>query len=427
MSTLLYRLRKLHPQLFAFDKPCAHWDFSERLRQQPIEFFYRLMQHRSDLELEYSVLQVRIAQYCGQSIDRSILQSQLEAALVYAELLDTVSYFANQPQASRRFQQEQALYRRYLRKFGVLFYFAEKDGIGYHLFSISEQVRALTARTNWPRLMVVRTKRVLDTLVPLAKNMENFKRLVFYIDFVANPIFAYLAWCFYVPRLAINLFNLLKNTWDDRHPELCWQRKLSYEWSKLWFELCNDSVWMVVGLINCFVLIGALAPAAIYVTVTLYIFDVILSGIRATTELYRLHALSESYQTLLLDSEEHEPCELLQFKPYIDQQIAYEKARMWLSVGSTSALFFGMCFSLPVLALSPIIPVMGACFIVATCLVTHYLSGCIEAIKPQAPLPINEALKQVGFFTNEHWNYSNSVPQLGLLAAGTEAATPICS
>ena len=401
MSTLLSRLYQLQTEL---PEPIDsnHWNFSDKIAQQSADFFRPLLQNLKDLQLEYDSLRVQISRCSAQDYSSGALKSQLTAALVYAELLDIFSDFSNYPHARGRLQRDQDLYRNALIHLGICFALPAKDFIDYSDFSISEQIRGYTASTNWPRLMLVRMKRVLNTLVPLAKNMQHFTRLVYCIDVVANPIFSYLAWCFYVPRLAVNSFNLLKNTLDGSNTKLLWHQRLSLEWDKLWFELCNDSVWLLVGLVNCFVLTGALAPAAIYLTVSLYIFDILLAGIRAYVEFSRLNRLSADYKNLLSQHcSEKKPDELREFSVYIEQQIAYERAKIWLSLGTTSALFFGMCFALPMVAISPLIPLFGASFIVVTCVLNYYLAGKIEAMKPKAALPISKALQQEGLFAKK--------------------------
>jgi len=149
----------------------------------------------------------------------------------------------------------------------------------------------------------------------------------------------------------------------------------------------NDAVWMAVGLINCFVLVGALAPAAIYLTVSLYIFDVVLAGIRAYIEFDRFHTIRNDYETMMFEEDNKAAQEELKvYRTFLDEHIHYEKQRLYLSVATTSALFLGMCLSLPVVAVSPIIPLIGACFIVATCIITYSIGKNIEAAKPTSTL-----------------------------------------
>ena len=93
-----------------------------------------------------------------------------------------------------------------------------------------------------------------------------------------------------------------------------------------------------------------------------------------------------------------EQSELCEYKSLLDQHIKYEKARLWLSVGTTSALFFGMCFALPVFAINPFIPAFGASFIVLTCLLGFYTAKKIEPMQPKAELPKNRELSRSGFF-----------------------------
>ena len=416
MIKLLYRLKQIQPEISKLLKDGSSVGiFSQNLHQQSVEFYHPLLPHWRDIHLEYDLLRVQLAHKFDQLLQTQknlnltqpqpdlIFKQALIAALVYAEILERMNLLMNNPQEIWRLQQDQTLYRKCLRVYGIPFYYPARDFFDRQNPSLSDQIRQVTASTNWPRLMLVRIKRVLDTLVPLVKNAESFRRMVYVIDTLLNPIFAYLAWIFYVPRLATNVFNTMKNTitrssMDQFQQMLNWQRRLLVQWQKLWFELCNDSIWMTVGLINCFVLTGALAPAAIYLTVFLYIFDIILAGIRAFIEINRFKKLSGDYEQMIVSESVFEQSELCEYKSLLDQHIKYEKARLWLSVGTTSALFFGMCFALPVFAINPFIPAFGASFIVLTCLLGFYTAKKIEPMQPKAELPKNRELSRSGFF-----------------------------
>lgn len=395
MTKLSHRLQTIEPKLPALlDKQQSTWTFSKALSTQPPAFYDTLTRHSQTLNLEYDVLKVQLNQsLTDKEPNIPLLKRQLMAALAYSEVLEHANWLTHDHYAQKGLNCEQAIYHFYLRKMGIHFFYSKDAIVHAYEHSLSDNVRGTTALTNWPRLMVVRIKRILDTMVPLMKSMPSFCWMVDVIDAVANPIFAYLSWLFYAPRLCINTFNILKNTIPspfmyDHQKQLPWTTRLSVQWQKLWFEWMNDAVWMTVGLVNCFVLVGALAPAAIYLTVSLYIFDVLLAAVRAHIEINRFHTIRKDYETMMFAEDNHTRAqeELRVYRAFLDEHIHYEKQRLYLSVATTSALFIGMCFALPMLAISPIIPLIGACFVVATCITTYWIGKNIERAKPTSTL-----------------------------------------
>ncbi len=357
MIKLLYRLKKIQPEISKlFDIDSSVWSFSQNLHQQPVEFYHPLIQHWRDIHLEYDLVRIQLAHKFDRLLHTEkthnlmqppldpLFKQQLIAALVYAEILEGMNLLMNNPQQRQRHNGSRC-WDCLHDSCGIIFYYLNQKFFGSKYYSVSDQICQATADTNWPRLMLVRIKRLLDTLVPVVKNAESFRRMVYLIDAFFNPIFSYLAWMFYLPRLTTNTFNTMKNVIE--HPfmnnfqrMLAWWRRLLVQWQKLWFELCNDSIWMTVGLINCFVLTGALAPAAIYLTVFLYIFDVILAGIRAFIEINRFKKLSDDYEQMIVSESVFEQSELCEYKSFLDQHIQYEKARLWTECPNHQCIVF---------------------------------------------------------------------------------------
>lgn len=327
------------------------------------------------------------------------LEAHLVNALALANLFHVINiHYLNSPHECRRFEEEEVIFRRLLYEFGYRFKLIknldlqENDALERKQPdpSITKWFRQLTASSNWPRLQIVRVKRVLDALVPILKNLPNFVSTIQFIDMVANPIFAYLAWAFYLPRLSLNIFIFLKNVLP--HPWMCSRRqqlgfylRFKSEFLDKWFELGNDSVWFAVGLINCFVLVGSLSPWAIYLTVSLYAFDVILAAIRAYVELNALYNLKN--QLIELSNDLPHSQKLDDYLNELDQNIHYESQRLGLSLVSTLGLFAGMLFAFPAFAGNPVIPLIGAVFIVVWCVSTLVAGKYIDSNKSTMPLP----------------------------------------
>jgi uncharacterized membrane protein len=262
--------------------------------------------------------------------------------------------------------------------------------------SITRKIRETTSKTNWPRLFAVRVKRVFDAISPLVKTASAYQDLIYIVDTIANPIIRYLAWIFYVPRLLINLFLLFKHLipgpWmSDEEKNLQFLTRFYAQWSRRWFELCNDLVWLSVGLINCFWLTGVLAPAGMYLTVALYSFDVILSTIRLLVELSKFNSLLRDCSSKIkefedlneLNANQREELERLRsYQTQLIEHVSYEKRRLLLSLATAASLFAAMLLAMPVFASTPVIPLIGAFLVVAICVVNLILTKCLESKNP---------------------------------------------
>src|SRR5690606_30350628 len=128
----------------------------------------------------------------------------------------------------------------------------------------------------------------------IVSHSSQYRALMQFIGAWANTPISMLAWLFYVPRSADNLLmmgkHLIPGFWmKQAERDLGFSLRLRAQIRRRWFELGNDLAWMVVVFINCFILTGVvLGPFAIYLSIALFAFDVILSSIRAYVELKRL-------------------------------------------------------------------------------------------------------------------------------------------
>lgn len=406
--TLLQSLQPNTPQLCKDDRP-DYWCFKSKLldnlkpNRDGVDFFRPFIYNYDHLLIIYalncSLIAKRIQSSKSLNKEDLILEELLKNALTLANLLHVINtqYF-HSPQECRRLEKEEFILRRLLRIYGYKFELilnfdlAENNDEAKEADqkSISQWVRENTSTVNWPRLLIVRMKRVFDTLVPILKNLPNFVNAIYLIDEIANPIFAYLAWVFYVPRFTFNLFVLLKNViphpWMSvRQQQLGTLLRFKSEFRDKWFELGNDGVWLTVGLINCFVLVGALATWSMYLTITLYAFDVALAAIRSNIELNRLHELKAQLIDLSIDSPHSD--QLREYLDELNRNIHYESQRLGLSFATTIGLFVGMLFAIPAFSSIPAIPLLGACYIVTLCIGTFAVGNYIKKTNPAKPLP----------------------------------------
>lgn len=406
MTAVLQRLQSLIgdtlTEYIEEDSQRATWQFSKELSKKNSEFFDPLVLAHPVLNLEYSVHCTRLAhsftrkksittEFTEQ--EKAALTEQLIAALVMAELLTHIyCYYLYVPREVLRLQSEQEVYRTLLRMRGYKFEKQQKTYAFEATSSFTQKVRGTTAMLNWPRLFTVRIRRVLTTLVPVLKDLESYSRLVTFVDQFTGPALNYFTCIYYGPRLLVNIFLLLKHLipgfWmDQAEKNLYWYTRLQAQLQRRWFELANDTVWLTASLLSCFLLTGPLAGVGMYLTISLFFFDVIMASIRAYIEIKRLKKLQDEYLDLARTMREQEIApeilaELEEYQQYLEERISVEKQRVLLSVFTTSALFLAMCFALPVLASNPYIPFIGAILVVLITLTAYLLGKWLEKKKP---------------------------------------------
>lgn len=293
--------------------------------------------------------------------------------------------------------------------------------------SLSTQIRERTGNYNWYRLFALRLKRFFEALAPVTKAINGYHGFEDFVNGIdkLNPILSYVAWLYYVPRLFTNLLLLFKHTiptpWmsDEERALKCWTR-LQAEWSKRWFEILNDAVWLVVGVLNCFWLA---TPQGMMLTVGLYLFDVgmalvnyykqvkkydhLIADVMAQQKL--INAKKEGLQQDVLQAinvAEHQGKieeiinELSTLQCYLDslnQWKAYEEKRLQQSIFVTVGLSIGMGISaVPIIVMMVgaslsgpwglVIPLLAAIMVLTVCIAQYITSKQIEKQKPDTDI-----------------------------------------
>ncbi|MCL9684441.1 hypothetical protein [Legionella maioricensis] len=384
-----------------------NWTFDARVKRLGPDFYSKVVSMHPVLNMEYSILcnQLRHHFSFPGQINKEQIIDQLTAALMFAELLEHLHlHYLIVPREVARLRRHQEVYRGLLREMGG-YIFTPQPQVSIQVgLSLSQQVRENTALINWFRLLFTRSKRVLNFLDLVGTGSETYRNLIGLLDKYTNPILAYVAWCFFIPRFATNLFLLVKHTipwpWmDDKEKDLGWWTRLEAQVKRRWFELANDSVWITVGLLNCFVLIGALAPLSIYVTLFAFAFDIANTSLRAYIELNRLYKLQQEYSALLQKEENPEKRRAIQdHQNFITHRIEFEKLRLGLSVATTTAVFIAMCFALPMFAVNPVIPFIGALLLIAIWVASYTLTLRLEQYRPNDAVERPSNVATLGFF-----------------------------
>ncbi|STX50134.1 Uncharacterised protein [Legionella busanensis] len=390
MTAVMRHLQKIIPMSPLKDKQL--WQFSEQLNHKKIEFFLPLIKQHNLLNLEYNVLCTQLVHnYTRKNYDPEQLKAELITALMMAELLAYLyQHYLVVPREVMRLQKEQEVYRHLLIDAGIKF-------PSTNLFNIepshnfTQKIRGKIAQVNWLRLFLVRSKRVLNTCVPLAKDLEKFCLFVATVDKYANPVVAYLGWVFFIPRLSTNLFLLFKHLipgfWmDEKEKSIGWTTRFHAQLQRRWPEIGNDIAWMTGGILNCFILLGPLAPFSVYVNVGLFGYDVLLASIRAMLEIKHLHALKEEYNNLansLKDQgDNQELVEIYEYQQHLDAQLNYEYKRLLFGVCNTTALLLAASITIPIFVASPIVPFISALLLVSITVAGYLIWQNIEKKRP---------------------------------------------
>ncbi|QBR82909.1 hypothetical protein E3983_00155 [Legionella israelensis] len=378
--------------------------FCQWEEQQTPLFYRRLVDQNHVISLEYSVLKSQLTSELKSAVNKESIAHQLMFVFILAQLLEYINYFyLKTPKEVRRFRQDQDCYLSWLKKWDYGWEEPEKKKkLKGGKLAVSSKIRELTSTVNWPRLLLIRIKRVLDVLTTVIESNKAFTRFVFIMDKFSNPVLPYLAWAFYVPRLMTNLFLCFKHVFpgfwmSEEEKSLGWAFRLKTQLKRRWFELANDSVWLTIGVINCFILVGALAPVAAYLTVALYTFDVLLAGIRAYIEMSRLKHLKSQYAEIIKATASEDQHEIKAYQASLNARIKYERLRLGLSVATTSSLLLTMCLTLPFFAaINPVIPLIGVILVVAVSIVSYALGKYFERYKPDDKISAFKKSKEVG-------------------------------
>lgn len=262
----------------------------------------------------------------------------------------------------------------------------------------SQNIRTTHVLLNWMRLLIVRCKRLLGTLRPIAASIPfpEYTPAMDNLDRFSNPIFSYLSWAFFAPRLAVNVFLVLKHLiphygMSEQEKSLGWSLRAQSSFKRRWFELGNDSVWLASGALNCFLLLGSLLPVATYLTAALYVYDVILAALRAYIELRRLTQLKQGY----LAQENVPPPALMK---QLEQRYLYERRRLFINLGTAIGLSMAIGLTLPFLIMVPYLPLIAAALLVVLTIGSYIASKLNDRTKPSTQLgPSN----RYGFFNTD--------------------------
>lgn len=361
------------------------WILKPDIIQKDPHFFSKLVENHNLLSVEYSVYCAQLVRDLHSGKTQAELNRQLIRVLIMAQLLEHIyRYYLNVHRELATLHREQNIYRALL---GLPDQQSEDDtpAGGY-----IKTVREITIATNWFRLLALRLRRLFITVSPLLDKYEHYGRVINIIDKYALPALLHISWLFFAPRLVSNLFLLMKHlipgSWmSEQEKSLSWSVRFRGQIQRRWFEFGNDGPWVAFGIVNCFVLTGALAmPVGIYVGFAMQVYDAALAIIRAYVELGRLSKLKERYNKLSNEpSSFAEKKQLASFLENLEKRMAYEKKRLYVQVINTTAIALAGSLALSLFAFNPMLAVIGAALSVLTTFTIYIAVKWIEGQKPE--------------------------------------------
>lgn len=395
------------------EQQLLNWTFDASLKKLGPDFYRKIIPLHPVLNMEYSVLcnQLRHNFSNPQQISQDQIIEQLITALMLAELLEHIHlYYLIVPREVERLRRQQELYRGLLAEMAGYSFTTKATNIEAVQvgLSLSQQIRNNTALTNWFRLLFTRSKRFLNFLDLVGTGSDGFRNFVSIMDKYCNPVLAYVAWCFFIPRFSVNLFlmvqHIIPGFWmDEEEKSLGFYVRLVAQIQRRWFELVNDSVWITIGILNCFILTGAaLAPVSVYLTLVAFVIDVAAASFRAYIELNRLYTIQEEYTDLFQQEENPGNQKAIEdYQNFITQRIKFEQLRLGLSVCATTSIFIVMCLAIPPFAVNPIIPLIGAILLLVIWVASFTLTRTIEQYRPNDTVEMPSKLTKIGFFAKK--------------------------
>lgn len=396
MVAVIERLKSNTPS-HALPEPCQgrRWSFFQNLPTNDRHLFSYYVKNHALLSLEYSVHRSQLAADL-QAKNKVSLIPQIEAALIMAEILECVyEKFLIVPREVARLRSEQLVYRQWLQILGPQgtppqeYQFSRDLGTLSVAQTTNKTIREQTLPANLYRHMVGRTRRFVMIMAPVIFGPEAFKPWLTQCDYYMLPVLNYASWIFFFPRTAVNLVLMSKHIipggWmSDTEKSLSIGTRFRAQMERRWLELGNDLAAVAVNMTNCFVLVGALTPWALYLTTVSLAYDVLLAGIRSYIEISRLKDIERTYEQMLAKDNSEQ---ISGYLAHLRVRIQFEELRLYSSVWINLSLLVAMVLTLPVYGFPPLMPVIGAALAVMTTIAWFASIGWVNQSKPSDKVP----------------------------------------
>jgi hypothetical protein len=376
------------------------WSFDASNLAGTADFYNKVLPYHPILNMEYSLL---CAQLChdfsnlNEDDDKEQILGRLFTALLYNELLEQVHlHYLDVPREVLRLREQKKLYRKLLLAAGYAFTSTpgEEQEVQFN-GSWSRWVSDTTAQTNTYRLLVNRINRLITLSNTVIRYAQPFNRAAGSVAQLSTPFLSYFNLVFHAPRLFVNLGLMAKHmvpgVWMSKEEQsIALSTRFVCQVQRRWFELGNDAVWTTISAINIFLLCGAMASGAVYLSFAGFAFDMLNAIIRISIVLNRLYTLKNEYTKKL--EQEQDPARKKFIETHvasINKRIEFEQARLGIHVAGTSLVCAAMIFALPVLAVNPVLILASALFLFFLWGITFELTRQLDMRRP------NDVIEQV--------------------------------
>lgn len=253
------------------------------------------------------------------------------------------------------------------RKYGLDLFSPNPDEIlpNTYLASLSEWHNNL----NPSRFFVLRSWRSYKQLTVLLASCKDF--VDNYKDVIAKylgPVFAYLSWVFFIPRMLKNICTMIYSfvggsrafahlQFPPLERQYGWYRRFKLRVKAIGAEIANDLMWIVTGLINCFSLAGSLPIIGVYIMVAAQTYDLFVMMIRN-------YADRTTWNTLQSDVEQLKADKGLDDSNYfldnLKARIEFDKRVLLFALFNFALLLMCITLMTPVFgSISPLIPLIA--------------------------------------------------------------------
>ena len=367
-----------------------------------------------DLSNNYLLLKAEYSILCQQLIKNlrelsweehyALLKQRLISAHLFSQLLEHI--------ASKQYINQQEDAALFINKKRAFHYLLSDDHYPAPVTietSMSTQIRTLTGRATFWRLVFARLRRLSELLILMLAGLSLHQGLDSCIHDLALPFlsdmacfFRWIAWLFYVPRLVSNSKREYATLLEYRNlPEdqkAFGLVKIKNELATTAYDQLNDGPWIGFNAAVCIDHVSCFGPS---ITLVGYGYDVLIAGLRAFMELRLLLRLETLYRPCDPNNPEEDP----DYWSEIKKKIRCEAWRHAISILGTLTIFIGGCFALSMFAHVSLMPLVGSLF-----LVTASLSRFItDKVQPERPKDDPENLAEVkavgnhGFFASENF------------------------
>ncbi len=210
-------------------------------------------------------------------------------------------------------------------------------------------------QVNFARLFYLRVQRLVTAIPSLLQSSQGYLHIM-------KPIFSYIAWAFYVPRLVRFFVGTVEHLYKGGFKSTIHYLRRNKH------SILNDVVWCATGAINC---AGLLGGYGIILTAGLYLFDAVNIAFKHYNQIAKL----EKLKTKIKKGKDVNKSLLIK---RIDRKLTILKYNARRQVGVATSLLLGMSLAaVAAIAVCPPLAIVSASIVVTTCLYHLFNRRCV--------------------------------------------------